>query len=73
MFLDCGPVIKPANGEVKLTGTLEGSVATYSCHPTFKQTGGSTERTCQGGAWTGEPLTCDPVGKLQTCLNKYIN
>ena len=56
--VDCGPLDPPMDGSVTLTGTVFGSVATYSCNDGFGLEGEET-RECQANSqWSGEAPTC---------------
>ncbi len=42
-----------------MTGTTQGSIATYSCIAGFSFTGGDQVRTCQpNGQWSGSVGSC---------------
>ena len=57
---DCGVLSDPANGQVEISATTEGSVATYSCDPGFALDSSVSSRTCQTtGRWSGELPTCE--------------
>ena len=56
--VDCGPLDPPMDGSVTLTGTVFGSVATYSCNDGFRLEGEET-RECQANSlWSGRAPTC---------------
>ena len=55
----CPALAAPENGEIELTTTTVGSVATFTCLEGFRLEG-SAERTCQGNSqWTGGDTTCE--------------
>ena len=58
ILVDCGSLVNPANGQVSLETTFEGSVANYSCNQTYVLCG--TEcRVCQSnGSWSGTQPDC---------------
>ena len=58
-LVDCGNLTVPPNGAIMLSdGTLEGSIATYTCSFGFRLVG-NDERICQFNAtWTGEIPDC---------------
>ena len=56
----CGPLSSPANGNVMVSGSGLGAVATYSCDPGYTMQGDST-RVClnaQNPQWTSQAPTC---------------
>lgn len=58
LAVDCGNLINPVNGVVELTGTTEGSSATYRCLSGFNLFG-TSQRICQNnGFWSGVPPVC---------------
>ena len=58
----CRYLNDPENGRVSLTGTIESSVATYTCNEGFSLVGDS-RRVCQDREWSG---------KAPVCSRKYI-
>ena len=57
--IDCGDLDEPSNGQVTLTGTTFGSMATYECDSGFTLVGNQV-RTCQDdGNWSGTEPVCD--------------
>ena len=58
---DCGSLPNPLDGQVSLTDTTEGSVATYSCLEGFILQGTDSEsRMCQSdGTWSGVEPYCE--------------
>ena len=60
--MGCPTLIAPQFGDVKVTGTAPGSVATYSCREGYKVVSGVTTRTCgNDGNWGGDAITCKGV------------
>ncbi len=61
----------PANGNVALEHSAakvrHNTVATYSCHTGYNLVG-KMQITCQQGAWTGPPPSCQ--GKAQSLISK---
>ena len=56
--VQCGQLINPMNGQVTVSGTTEGSTATYTCIDGFTLSG-STSRTCSSdGTWRPEAPVC---------------
>ena len=56
---DCGLLVNLDNGAITyLNGTVEGSVATYSCDPGFELKGEPTRNCGSNGEWTGDAVTC---------------
>ena len=56
--LECDILEPPSDGQVSQTGTLAGSVATYSCNQGFTLVGEET-RVCQAnGEWSDEEPFC---------------
>jgi len=57
--IDCGGLSSPSNGQISVTGTTFGSMATYSCDPGYTLDG-NTSRTCQSnGQWSSSQLSCN--------------
>ena len=58
--INCGPLDKPKNGFVLLSGTAEGATATYSCrHGFVLEPEGENTRVCnRSGNWTGSASKC---------------
>ena len=63
-LVDCGILTAPPNGAVMLSdGTLEGSIATYTCNFGFRLVG-NDERICQfNTTWTEEEPYCERESK----------
>ena len=61
--VDCGPLLPPVNGDVSLSSTVFGGVATYSCSAGYILVGERT-RECQATGWSGE----EPVCEREFCL-----
>ena len=58
VVVDCGPLDNPENGRVNVTGTTEGSTATYSCFLGYRLKEVVT-RTCAAEGWSGTVPTCE--------------
>ena len=59
LAIDCGDLDDPPNGQVTLTGTTFGSMATYECDSGFTLVGNQV-RTCEDdGNWSGTEPICD--------------
>lgn len=58
IVVDCGPLENPENGRVNVTGTTEGSTATYSCFLGYRLKEVVT-RTCTADGWSGTVPTCE--------------
>ena len=57
--VDCGGLSSPQNGQVILTNTTFGSIATYQCDDGFNLIG-DMQRMCQSnGEWSGNEPTCE--------------
>ncbi len=65
--MDCGLLKDPTGGEVNLTGSRIGDMATYECYQGYDLSGLQT-RICQkDGTWSGEAPTCEC-----SCLASYL-
>ena len=53
----CPELSDPANGEVTVTGQIEGSTAAYSCAIGYTLIGDDT-RICRNGVWSGTEPVC---------------
>ena len=59
--VDCGPLSPPSNGDIRVSNTLFGSSARYSCFPGYKLAGLSF-RVCQlDGTWSGNAPICESI------------
>ncbi len=59
--ISCGDLENPVNGVVVLSGTVFGSLATYSCDSGYILVGEQT-RSCQANnQWSGRAPTCKRV------------
>ena len=57
--VDCLNLTSPSNGEVSLTTTTPGSVATYTCDTGYEVVGASM-RECQvNGSWSENGPVCE--------------
>ena len=67
-MIDCGDLLDPADGQVSVSGTTTGGVATYSCNQGYGLTGLST-RTCgTDGVWNGTAPTCGKNNYMYSVL-----
>lgn len=60
---DCGSLEEPANGNMQLTGTLFGDVATFSCSIGFQLFGVDSITCGPEGQWTSAVPVCHVTGK----------
>lgn len=69
VIADCGSLVDPHNGVVELSsGTLEGSIATYTCDQGYNITSGDHSRTCQANeVWSGTEPICESTMSDETC------
>lgn len=70
----CPSLTAPPNGFVSVTGTVSGSVATYSCQRGFSLVG-SQRRTCRdNGVWSGVTPLCQRETKksLKISIKKSL-
>ena len=57
--INCGGLSSPSNGQISITDTTFGSIATYSCDPGYTLDG-NTSRICQAdGQWSGSQPSCN--------------
>ncbi len=56
---ECPTLNAPDDGEVNMTGNVEGSVATYSCGTGYNVTGLSQRECESNGKWSGMEPTCE--------------
>ncbi len=65
--VDCGPLRRPLNGLIFISGTSLGFSVTYSCNIRFDLIG-DEERVCQSnGEWSGDEPICR---ESKSCYNK---
>ena len=55
---NCGALPDPANGNVIITGTLQGAVATYTCDLGLELVGNGTRECGDNMRWLGSAPTC---------------
>lgn len=66
--VECEQLEDPDNGNVVLSGTTLGSLATYSCIEGY-ELNGEEQRTCQmDRTWSGVEPTCD---RKQICIDTH--
>ena len=54
----CPKLNDPENGDVKISGVIPGSKATYQCDKGFILVGSSSRRCQRNGKWSGEAPIC---------------
>ncbi|CAI8000473.1 Sushi, von Willebrand factor type A, EGF and pentraxin domain-containing protein 1, partial [Geodia barretti] len=71
---DCGPLKPPRNGDVEVTGTTIGSIASYECFEGYYLEGDEIRTCVDGGIWTGNDPTCSPIdcGILEDIFNGFV-
>ena len=62
-LVDCGNLSDPVNGTVTLTGTVEGSIANYTCNEGFLPDGPMVRMCGSDGMWSAEAPECE--GELE--------
>ena len=65
---DCGNLTDPENGMVRVSGTLEGDTAEYSCIEGYELNQNGTRICGPNETWSGEEPTC--IGMLLTVRGK---
>lgn len=56
--IDCGGLEAPVNGFVKISGTIFGSYANYSCFHGYELFGIRTQYCKESGEWSDMTPTC---------------
>ncbi|XP_077504243.1 sushi, von Willebrand factor type A, EGF and pentraxin domain-containing protein 1-like isoform X3 [Amblyomma americanum] len=70
-IVECGPLESIGNGTVRLSGTVFGSKAEFSCNHGFKLVGNSA-RTCGAdGQWSDESPHCEEVWCSEEMLLEF--
>lgn len=72
----CPALMAPQFGDIKVTGTAPGSVATYSCRTGYRVVSGDLARTCgNDGNWSGDQLSCKAItcDSLQSPVNGVVS
>ena len=71
--LNCGPLSDPLNGQVDVSSTSVGSLATYQCNIGYILVG-VTQRICQpNGQWSNsEPICASKHLKLFSYHENYV-
>ena len=62
-MIDCGSLPNPLNGTVILNGTVEGSIANYTCNEGFSPDEPVVRMCGSEGMWSGAEPTCE--GELE--------
>ena len=57
--VDCRGLSVPSSGQVRLTGTLLGSKATYTCDSGYILVGNDTRECLSSGRWSDEDPYCE--------------
>ena len=57
--MDCGDLLAPINGSVTLNGTVEGSIANYTCNEGFSLDGPVVRMCGSNGMWSGSTPQCE--------------
>ena len=57
-LVDCGGLSGPLNGQVRLTGTLLGSMASFTCNSGHVLIGNHTRECLYDGTWSDEVPHC---------------
>ena len=59
--VDCGLLPDPVNGMVSVGGggTTLGSLADYTCNPSYRLVGTDSRQCQENGTWSGEAPTCE--------------
>ena len=78
--VDCRALVAPGNGNVFVGTTTLGSLATYSCDPSFRLVGMESRLCQENGTWSGEIPTCEgnvqdkrfPVGYYMIHVKYYM-
>ena len=60
-LVDCGDLPSPINGQARLTETLLGFVATYTCDSGYTIVGNNTRECSPDGTWSDEVPKCVPT------------
>ena len=61
--VDCGQPEIGSSARVSQSGTVFGSVATYTCLTGYEPDSGNLTRICQlDGSWSGQALNCSGMG-----------
>ena len=58
-MIDCSSLPNPANGAVILNGTVEGSIANYTCDEGFSPDGPVVRMCRNDRMWSGVPPQCE--------------
>ena len=66
--MDCGDLLAPINGSVTLNGTVEGSIANYTCDEGFLLDGPVVRMCGSNGMWSGSTPQCE--GEFEGLMNR---
>ena len=66
--MDCGDLPDPINGTVTLNGTVEGSIANYTCDGGFLLDGPVVRMCGSNGMWSGSTPQCE--GEFEGLMNR---
>ena len=64
----CGDLPDPINGTVILNGTVEGSIANYTCDEGFLRDGPVVRMCGSDGMWSGSTPQCE--GEFEGLMNR---
>ena len=62
----------PLNGIVRVSGTIMGSSADYTCNSGFKLIGIAWRKCQDNGEWSGEPPTCQGIHDIPCLIYQYL-
>lgn len=74
-YKKCPKLNDPENGDVKISGVIPGSKATYQCDKGFILVGSSSRRCQRNGKWSGEAPICKAIdcGPLPSIPNGAVS
>ena len=72
VVIDCGNLKPPANGEVELSGTVFGSLANYSCDPSFRLIGSEIRICLENREWSPDAPICERKYTYKACVETII-
>lgn len=74
IVIDCGNLLAPENGNVVVSSTDVGSIATYTCNNGYRIRGVSERECLVNGTWSQEPPIC--ISKLtdgSLCIHNQLS